>query len=269
MFLYLHPQAEVAQLVELQPSKLVVASSSLVFRSKPFKFWRVFLFPFFGQSGGSFSGNICRPPSGFTRQGFSKGSRFCKARASFFRSLAQTHKSRPFFQNAFCCNPYCKMVHKKSAPKFNSKTAENMRKTRNENCKQIVISLYGAGVEVPKYSISNCVFQNAFSFKSRCKIGLERSTLFGKLWIDCESNVQLRLRFKNWDFEIRRFIHALSPVTLPCVKDCNGKPFLGWRLSPKKAWSVRPDGGRRENTFAKRYESGRRNAQEIKDISLF
>lgn len=33
--LYLHHQyAEVAQLVELQPSKLVVASSSLVFRSK-------------------------------------------------------------------------------------------------------------------------------------------------------------------------------------------------------------------------------------------
>ncbi len=32
---YLHHQyAEVAQLVELQPSKLVVASSSLVFRSK-------------------------------------------------------------------------------------------------------------------------------------------------------------------------------------------------------------------------------------------
>ncbi len=32
---YLHSQnAEVAQLVELQPSKLVVASSSLVFRSK-------------------------------------------------------------------------------------------------------------------------------------------------------------------------------------------------------------------------------------------
>ncbi len=33
-YLYLHsPKAEVAQLVELQPSKLVVASSSLVFRS--------------------------------------------------------------------------------------------------------------------------------------------------------------------------------------------------------------------------------------------
>lgn len=33
--LYLHRRnAEVAQLVELQPSKLVVASSSLVFRSK-------------------------------------------------------------------------------------------------------------------------------------------------------------------------------------------------------------------------------------------
>ncbi len=35
MILYLHHNtAEVAQLVELQPSKLVVASSSLVFRSK-------------------------------------------------------------------------------------------------------------------------------------------------------------------------------------------------------------------------------------------
>ena len=34
-YVYLHHQyAEVAQLVELQPSKLVVASSSLVFRSK-------------------------------------------------------------------------------------------------------------------------------------------------------------------------------------------------------------------------------------------
>ena len=34
-FLYLHhSNAKVAQLVELQPSKLVVASSSLVFRSK-------------------------------------------------------------------------------------------------------------------------------------------------------------------------------------------------------------------------------------------
>ena len=34
-YLYLHLiNAEVAQLVELQPSKLVVASSSLVFRSK-------------------------------------------------------------------------------------------------------------------------------------------------------------------------------------------------------------------------------------------
>ena len=31
----LSQNAEVAQLVELQPSKLVVASSSLVFRSKP------------------------------------------------------------------------------------------------------------------------------------------------------------------------------------------------------------------------------------------
>ena len=34
-YLYLHhSNAKVAQLVELQPSKLVVASSSLVFRSK-------------------------------------------------------------------------------------------------------------------------------------------------------------------------------------------------------------------------------------------
>ena len=34
-YLYLHRcNAKVAQLVELQPSKLVVASSSLVFRSK-------------------------------------------------------------------------------------------------------------------------------------------------------------------------------------------------------------------------------------------
>ncbi len=37
-FLYLHhSNAKVAQLVELQPSKLVVASSSLVFRSKNLK----------------------------------------------------------------------------------------------------------------------------------------------------------------------------------------------------------------------------------------
>ncbi len=35
--------AEVAQLVELQPSKLVVASSSLVFRSKPKKFLGFFI----------------------------------------------------------------------------------------------------------------------------------------------------------------------------------------------------------------------------------
>ncbi len=33
-FIFAHANAEVAQLVELQPSKLVVASSSLVFRSK-------------------------------------------------------------------------------------------------------------------------------------------------------------------------------------------------------------------------------------------
>ena len=40
-YLYLHRcNAEVAQLVELQPSKLVVASSSLVFRSEPqMKVW--------------------------------------------------------------------------------------------------------------------------------------------------------------------------------------------------------------------------------------
>lgn len=39
-------KAEVAQLVELQPSKLVVASSSLVFRStkKPIQTYRFFLF---------------------------------------------------------------------------------------------------------------------------------------------------------------------------------------------------------------------------------
>ncbi len=37
-YLYLHScNAKVAQLVELQPSKLVVASSSLVFRSKNLK----------------------------------------------------------------------------------------------------------------------------------------------------------------------------------------------------------------------------------------
>ena len=36
IYICTHKQnAEVAQLVELQPSKLVVASSSLVFRSKP------------------------------------------------------------------------------------------------------------------------------------------------------------------------------------------------------------------------------------------
>ena len=33
LFIFARPNAEVAQLVELQPSKLVVASSSLVFRS--------------------------------------------------------------------------------------------------------------------------------------------------------------------------------------------------------------------------------------------
>lgn len=38
--------AEVAQLVELQPSKLVVASSSLVFRSKPRIVSGLFYFPF-------------------------------------------------------------------------------------------------------------------------------------------------------------------------------------------------------------------------------
>ena len=37
-------QAEVAQLVELQPSKLVVASSSLVFRSKALEKSEAFLF---------------------------------------------------------------------------------------------------------------------------------------------------------------------------------------------------------------------------------
>jgi hypothetical protein len=45
-YLYLHRyNAEVAQLVELQPSKLVVASSSLVFRSKSpnRKVWTFFL----------------------------------------------------------------------------------------------------------------------------------------------------------------------------------------------------------------------------------
>ena len=34
LYICTHKNAEVAQLVELQPSKLVVASSSLVFRSK-------------------------------------------------------------------------------------------------------------------------------------------------------------------------------------------------------------------------------------------
>ena len=44
-YLYLHRiNAEVAQLVELQPSKLVVASSSLVFRSKAqTKVWAFFI----------------------------------------------------------------------------------------------------------------------------------------------------------------------------------------------------------------------------------
>lgn len=35
LLIFASTKAEVAQLVELQPSKLVVASSSLVFRSKP------------------------------------------------------------------------------------------------------------------------------------------------------------------------------------------------------------------------------------------